>query len=301
SMQAQTALVVATFSRRMQLRLPQGDEVIARIKGKRLKPVCGDRVFAEPIDKETDWLITSIADRDNELRRPNARGAVEVLAANVELLVAMTAGSPRPDWFIVDKYLCAAELMGAAGAVVFNKIDLEPPDAAADAALRDYAETGYATVRCSARSGERVDELAAILHARTAIIVGQSGVGKSSLINRLIGAERLRTASISGKSGEGRHTTVNSAMLQLPDGGAVIDSPGVRDYAPALQSPAEVSIGYREIHAAGHHCRFSDCRHDREPGCAVHEGVADGTISARRFESYRRLVTFTEQLAGKYR
>jgi ribosome biogenesis GTPase len=298
-MQAQTALVTATFSRRMQLRLPGGDEVIARIKGKRLKPVCGDRVIAEPIDNETDWLITSIAERDNELSRPNARGAVEVLAANVELLVAVTADLPQPDWFIVDRYLCAAELMGAAGAVVFNKIDLGQPDAAADTALREYTDIGYATARCSASTGERIDELASILDARTAIIVGQSGVGKSSLINRLTGAEQLRTASISGKSGAGRHTTVNSVMLQLPGGGAVIDSPGVRDYAPALQSPAEVSIGYREIHAAGHHCRFNDCRHHKEPGCAVRQGVSDGAISARRYESYRRLVTFTEQLTDK--
>ncbi len=298
-MQPQTALVTATFSRRMQLRLPQGDEVNARIKGKRLKPVCGDRVIAEPIENETDWLITSIANRDNELSRPSARGTVEVLAANVGLLVAVTADSPQPDWFIVDRYLCATELMGAAGAVVFNKIDLGQPDATADTALREYAEIGYATARCSATTGERIDELAEVLGARTAIIVGQSGVGKSSIINRLTGAERLRTASISGKSGEGRHTTANSAMLQLPSGGAVIDSPGVRDYAPALQSPAEVSSGYREIHAAGHDCRFNDCRHHKEPGCAVRQGVTDGAISARRYESYRRLLTLTEQLTDK--
>lgn len=298
-MQSKTALVTATFSRRMQLRLPQGDEVIARIKGRRLKPVCGDRVMAEPIDKESDWLITSIADRDNELSRPDGRGTVEVLAANIELLVAVTADLPQPDWFIVDRYLCAAELMGAAGAVVFNKIDLGQPDRTADAALREYAQIGYATARCSATTGERIDELASILNARTAIIVGQSGVGKSSLINRLTGSERLRTASVSGKSGAGRHTTANSAMLQLPGGGAVIDSPGVRDYAPALQSPAEVSIGYREIGAAGHRCRFNDCRHHKEPGCAVRQGVTDGAISARRYDSFRRLVTFTEQLAAK--
>lgn len=298
-MQSQTALVTATFSRRMQLRLPQGNEVIARIKGRRLKPVCGDRVMAEPIDKESDWLITSIADRDNELSRPDGRGTVEVLAANIELLVAVTADLPQPDWFIVDRYLCAAELMGAAGAVVFNKIDLGQPDRTADAAMREYAQIGYATARCSATTGERIDELASILNARTAIIVGQSGVGKSSLINRLTGSERLRTASVSGKSGAGRHTTANSAMLQLPGGGAVIDSPGVRDYAPALQSPAEVSIGYREIGAVGHRCRFNDCRHHKEPGCAVRQGVTDGAISARRYDSFRRLVTFTEQLAAK--
>jgi len=298
-MSADHALVIATFSRRMRLRLANGDEIDARIKGKRLRPVCGDRVEVEPIPNESDWLITSVIDRHNELSRPNLRGKVEVLAANIDKLLVMAAGSPQPEWSIVDRYLCAAEVMGVDAAVVYNKSDL-PHTQLIDDVLADYERIGYPTVRCSARSGDNLDQVAALLREGLAIIVGQSGVGKSSLINRLLGDEQLRTATISDKTGEGRHTTVNSAMLQMPAGGAVIDSPGVRDYAPALQ-PEEVVGGYREIATAGQHCRFANCRHLREPGCAVKQAVEDGTISKRRYDSYRHLLALTGKLtAGQY-
>ena len=292
-------LVVATYSRRMELLLPDGRKVDARIKGKRLKPVCGDRVEADPIPGETDWLITAVRERRNELTRPNLRGKVEVLAANIDRLLVMAAPAPEPEWAIVDRYLCAAELIDASAAVVFNKSDLAVGDAV-DKVLDDYARIGYATLRCSARNGSNIDAVAELMSDGVSIIVGQSGVGKSSLINGLLEDDRQRVAAISERSGEGRHTTVNSAMLQLPGGGAVIDSPGVRDYAPALQ-PDEVVVGYREIAASAQDCRFANCRHLREPGCAVKGAVDDGTISKRRYDSYRHLLALTTKLtSGQY-
>jgi ribosome biogenesis GTPase len=293
------ALVVATYSRRMQLLLPDGGRVDARIKGKRLKPVCGDRVEAQPIPGEPDWLITAIGERRNQLTRPNLRGKVEVLAANIDRLMVMAAATPEPDWSIVDRYLCAAELIDADAAVVFNKIDI-PAAEAFEEVLDEYARIGYPALRCSAKTGHNVDAVAALLRDGVSIIVGQSGVGKSSLINRLLKDDRQRVAAVSDKSGEGRHTTVSSVMLQLPEGGAVIDSPGVRDYAPALQ-PDEVVAGYREIAAAARDCRFANCRHLREPGCAVKAAVDDGTISKRRYDSYRHLLALTTKLmSGQY-
>lgn len=280
----------------MHLQLADGSVVPARIKGKRLRPVCGDRVLAEKIENETDWLINEILERDNELARPNMRGKVEVLAANVELLVVTAAVSPKPDWFIVDRYLCAAENMRAQAAVVFNKIDLLQDRQAVDTALADYEAIDYATVRCSATNGDGIEDLQALLAGKTSIIVGQSGVGKSSIINQMIEGDRQRTSAVSDKSGEGRHTTVNSSMLQLPGGGAIIDSPGVRDYAPALQSAVEAEHGFREIHNLSPGCRFNNCRHMKEPGCAVKDAVDAGTVSPRRYESYRRTLILTEQL-----
>jgi len=290
------AVIVATYSRRMRLRLATGDEVDARIKGKRLRPVCGDRVIAEPIDDESDWLITAILERDNALDRPNMRGKIEVLAANVDLLLVVAAGSPQPDWYIVDRYLCAAENMGVPAAVIYNKADLDTDEVKLQSALRDYERINYPTVRCSAKTGLNINEIQDIILEKTGIIVGQSGVGKSSIINHLMGGQQQRTAAISEKSGEGRHTTVNSMMLTLPGGGALIDSPGVRDYAPALQSATQVIRGFREVENAGHDCRFANCRHLREPGCAVKAAVENETISARRYESYRRLLALTEKL-----
>ena len=291
------ATVIATYSQRMQLRLASGVEVVARIKGKRLKPVCGDRVSAVPIDNEDEWLITGIQPRDNELTRPNLRGQIEVLAANIDYLVAVAAAEPKPDWFVIDRYLCAAELMRIAAGVVYNKTDIGEMSADLQDELSNYRKVGYDTAMCSAESGEGLAGVQTMLRDRCGIIVGQSGVGKSSIINRLRGAPVQRTSAVSGKTGEGRHTTVNSAMITLPFGGVVIDSPGVRDYAPALQSSQAAAEGFREITATAPQCRFANCRHLREPGCAVKDAVERGDIAARRYESYKRIVNLTEKLS----
>lgn len=293
------ALVTATFSRRMRLRLADGQDVEARIKGKRQKPVCGDRVTAEALPGETDWLITDILERRNALTRPNLKGLPETLAANVDMLCVVAAPTPKPDWFIVDRYLGAAELMGAGAIVVFNKKDLLDDsglEADVDAAASDYRRVGYEFIVTSAETGEGLGELAKALDGRTSIFVGQSGVGKSSLINVILDQDAQKTAALSEKHREGRHTTVNSVMLDLPGGGAVIDSPGVRDYAPAVAADTPVAVGFREISDAADGCRFGNCQHLREPDCAVKQAVADGAIGERRYESYRRLLRLSSEL-----
>jgi len=294
------ALVVGTYSREMNLRLASGELVRARIKGKKLKPVCGDRVQAAPIENEPQWLITAIASRDNQLTRPNQRGRVEILAANIDFLCVVAASKPKADWFIIDRYLCAAELMNVDAAVVFNKADIDEDPAGTASALKMYRDVGYATLLGSARTGLEMAALGQLLSNKTSIIVGQSGVGKSSIINTLLPNSKLKTSSVSKASGEGRHTTVNSVMLDLPGGGQVIDSPGVRDYAPAVQTNEQIVTSFREIREAGYGCRFANCQHQHEPDCAVKESVEAGSIDARRYESYRRLIVSSEQLSNKY-
>ena len=294
---AKDALVVTTFSRRMTLELDGGERVSARIKGKRLRPVCGDRVHAESLPNEAEWLITQIAERRNALTRPNVRGEAEVLASNIDQLVVVVSALPRADWFIADRYIAAAEHMGAGSVVVFNKTDIEEPGDE----LGVYESLGYPVVATSVENDIGIDTLASLLAGKTSIFVGQSGVGKSSLINGLVESADQRVAEVSEKLEEGRHTTVNSALLRLADGGAVIDSPGVRDYAPAFSKDDDIAAGFTEITDAADGCRFANCRHLQEPGCAVKLAVEEGRIDARRYESYRRLVFLTEKLsAGRY-
>jgi len=153
---------------------------------------------------------------------------------------------------------------------------------------------------CSAKDGINLDSLSAALQGKTAIIVGQSGVGKSSVINHLIAKADQRIGELSGSTGEGKHTTVNSVMLNLPDGASVIDSPGVRDYAPTIEGVQDVNRGFREIFEHSQECRFANCIHLREPDCAVQRAVAEGTISERRYESYKRLMSTSQKLATKF-
>jgi len=292
-----TALVVTTYRNRMEVRLPDSSEASARVKGRRLRPVCGDEVVIKRLQDERDWLITEILPRRNQLTRPNTRGETEFLAANLTMLVAIAADPPKPDWFIVDRYLCAAEIMGINAAVAYNKVDLANNPDELKSVLEEYRRVGYSAIETSAESGLNLDQLAALLSGEIAIVVGQSGVGKSSLINYLMGNAGQRVAEVSAGSGEGKHTTVNSAMLSLPGGGAVIDSPGVRDYAPAIDSLDQVVSGFKEIARLEQDCKFANCRHLREPQCAVKAAVESEEISARRYESYRRLYRLTDELA----
>ena len=296
-----TALVIATYSRRMRLVLKNASVVDAKIRGRRLRPVCGDQVFTEPLDGETEWLITGIKDRRNELARPNRRGHREVLAANLDCLVVMSAAEPVPDWYVVDRYLAAAENMRIDALIAFNKIDLPENKNDSQRTLAEYRSAGYAVIPCSAKTRDGVDALQQGLAERTAIIVGRSGVGKSSIINQIVHEAGQKVGALSSASREGRHTTVNSIMLKLSNGGRVIDSPGVRDYAPAIEKEEEVIVGFREIAHAGQDCRFANCRHLREPDCAVKAAVDAVDISARRYESYKRLMVLTRDLAERRR
>jgi ribosome biogenesis GTPase len=292
----QTGLIVAAHGQRGILESHDGEDLRYLVKGKRLKVVCGDRVEWAREDRGNTAIVTAISPRNNSLDRLDpSRNEAEVLAANVSCLAVVFAAVPAPDWFLVDRYLCIGRQMGCRLLLVENKADLPDTVDDRDAEIENYLACGYEFVSVSAKDRESLAPLREILRNETGILVGQSGVGKSSLINQLVPDADIRVGAVSKASAEGIHTTTASAMHRLPGGGKLVDSPGVRDFIPAIKDPRDVQSGFPEIYALSTDCRFSDCRHLREPDCAVKSAMDSGQISPRRFESYKRLLRNVEK------
>lgn len=287
--------VVASHGRLLRVRDASGMELLARPPGRRFEAVCGDRV-RYVLDQQHDAaLLVALEPRAGELYRSDARGHGELLAANVTLLIVVVAPLPVPDLYVVDRYLSAAACGGIGALLAINKCDL-PFDNDTTDELATLERLGYSSVRCSVRSAPGVDALRAAMQGHTAMLVGQSGVGKSSLLGQLAPGVDAAIGELM-REGEGRHTTTTSRMYQLDPQTALIDSPGVRDFAPAIDRLEKRALGFTEVERLAAGCRFSDCMHLREPNCAVRQAVDSGDMSARRYESYRRMRRLFNELA----
>lgn len=289
-------LVVAAHGRRGILAQPDGMRFPYMIRGRHLRVYCGDRVHFEAIPDGKPVLITAITPRDNELQRLSARGLPETIAANVTHMIVVMAALPAPDLYLTDRYLCAARLMGTGSALAWNKSDLAAVPAAE---LAGYGTLGCPVFPVSAVTGAGIDALRAWIGSGTAVLVGQSGVGKSSLLNALVPGADAVTGEISNASDEGRHTTTASVLHPLAGGGSLLDTPGVRDFVPAIPERRAIVGGFVEIDEHGRRCKFNDCSHLREDHCAVQEAVAAGQIDPRRIESYRRLMNLVRQTEAR--
>jgi ribosome biogenesis GTPase / thiamine phosphate phosphatase len=288
--------VIATFGRHLLVRDAAGREHRARPFGRALTVVCGDEVRCRVDARHDEVHVIEVLPRRSALWRANARGGAEPVVANLTDLYVVLAPLPAADFFIVDRYLAAATAIGAT--LVVNKSELGI-DARMRGELEIYAAAGYEWLACSAATGDGLAALAARLRpASVAALVGQSGVGKSSLLRRLVPDAEVAVGELV-RAEEGRHTTTASRLFELPGAAALIDSPGVRDFAPALESLDERSLGFVEVARLAPGCRFLDCRHMREPGCAVRAAAESGALAPRRYESYRRLRRLREELSAK--
>lgn len=288
--------VIASHGRHVLVESARGTRHSCTLFGRRLDAVCGDDVRWLPSPGDGHGTVVERLPRRTSLARTDSRGRSETIVANLSQLVVVSAGLPRPDFFVVDRYLAAAELAQLIGVVVLNKIDLaESRDASAE--LECYAAIGYQTLECCALDGTGLTRLHEQLRGELSVLVGQSGVGKSSLANQLLPDLDAETAELSRATTEGRHVTSVATLHRLPGGGDVIDSPGVRDFAPALERLTHPAAAFREFRGPAAKCRFTDCRHLREPDCGVQAAVDAGEISARRYESYRRLARLHERFA----
>jgi ribosome biogenesis GTPase len=294
------AEVIATYGRHLLLRDAAGERRMARPMGRHLEIVCGDRVQCR--NEGDELLAESILPRDSFLRRSTLRGRSEPLAANLSQLAVIVAPVPAPDLFLIDRYLCAAASAPMHAVIVLNKCDL-PAAAAVQNDLAQYAALGYEVLCVSAVASDvataGLAPLRRALQDQTTIMVGQSGVGKSSL-TRLVTSDAADIA-VGGlmREEEGRHTTTASRLYDCDTGGRIIDSPGVRDFAPAIDDLERTTLGFREISTLAAQCRFQDCSHMQEPHCAVRAAVDAGGMLARRYESYRRLRRLYDELWEK--
>ncbi|RMG31259.1 MAG: ribosome small subunit-dependent GTPase A [Gammaproteobacteria bacterium] len=252
--------------------------------------VCGDWVRWTPTGAGEGVIVERLP-RRNLLERPDAQGRPRAVAANVDRLFLVLA--PRPEWHpgLVDRYLVAAEHAAMAPVLVLNKIDLLDADgrAAQLERLAPWKAAGYPVVAVSAHRPETLAPLQEAARGHTSILVGQSGVGKSSLVNALVPDLEVRTGAISAASGLGRHTTTETTLYHLPGGGDLIDSPGVRDFRPWHLDEKALDQAYPEFRPWLGHCRFNDCRHLDEPGCAVRAAAESGRIDPGRYARYRQL------------
>src|SRR5437868_4640030 len=253
------AEVIAAFGRHLIVRDAAARELRARPSGRRQSIVCGDPVRCERDRAHDEILVTEVLPRTTLLARANLRGESEPVVANITQLVVVVASLPAPDWFVVDRYLCAATAAGIVGGVAVNKSDLDA-NKLDGAELDAFATAGYRRTTCSAKSRAGLDGLRAMLSGAVSVLVGQSGVGKSSLVGSLLPGATVTTGELMREE-EGRHTTTASRAYPLASGGALIDSPGVRDFAPAVDLLDAKTLGFPEVAARAGGCRFLDCKH----------------------------------------
>lgn len=248
----------------------------------------GDRVAFEDGGENTG-MIREILPRRNKISRRAAGGAnkEQLLAANIDqVMPVFSAAQPDPEWHLLDRMLAIAEWQQLPPVICFNKVDLTTEAAEV---MRPYETIGYPVIYTSIVSGLGKEAFRAQLKDRVTLFMGPSGVGKSSLLNWLQPGLNLRTGEISEASGEGRHTTTHTELVTLDGGGMVGDIPGVREFYLWDIAPEDVPHLFRELHPFLNQCRFRDCAHLREPGCAVKAAVDAGNISPVRYESYVRL------------
>jgi ribosome biogenesis GTPase / thiamine phosphate phosphatase len=253
--------------------------------------VCGDIVFWQAEDTETG-VITSIKERRTILQRPDINNNLRIIAANIDQVFIVVAHKPELNEGLIDRYLVAAENSHLKPVILLNKIDLFTEKEFADLKqrLQLYQDIGYPVIYTSAKKEDGLNSLTELLKDNNNIFVGQSGVGKSSLINTILKSD-ARIGEISEATGKGKHTTTTAYLYPLEqDQGHIIDSPGVREFGLIKLSEQDIIAGFTEFKPYIGHCKFRDCAHKKEPGCALLKALEDKKITLQRWQSSQRII-----------
>lgn len=262
--------------------------------------VCGDRIVFEYLDKQSEpktAIVIAFAERDNILQKSGFGSKAKAVAANIDQVIIVCSLVPKPNSYLIDRYLVAAENLPAKPIIVINKIDLldEENEHVVNDINAIYDTIGYRVLETSAIKSTGLDELQSMLADATSILVGLSGVGKSSLVKDLLPDIDIRIGEISEASKEGKHTTTVSTLYSLPTGGNLIDSPGVRDFSPINLDKEQILNGFIELKPYRGKCKFANCSHTHEPGCAITEAVEEGRVNSQRVNSFRKMLEDAEK------
>ncbi|MGH1537387.1 MAG: ribosome small subunit-dependent GTPase A [Gammaproteobacteria bacterium] len=257
--------------------------------------VCGDHVECAKIEHDRDQIL-EVLPRKNELIR-QTEFANKSVAANIDTIVIVCAVEPEPSLDLIDHYIVAAQLLPAEAVITLNKIDLKNHELVLESIQSKYRHLPYPIFTTSSKNNSANDflSLTSQLKNKTCVFVGQSGVGKSTLINALVPNIEIDTQAISESSRLGRHTTSTTTLYDLPLGGELIDSPGVREFSIPKLSVEDISKGFLEIEELRNKCKFHNCKHINEPKCAVSEAVENNKINKLRYQSYLKMINNLEE------
>mgnify|MGYP001813209050 FL=1 len=292
----QEGLVIAHYGTQVAVESEPGVSQRCHIRANIEGLVTGDRVVWCAGDPT--GVVVAQLDRQSVLSRPDPQGKLKAVAANIDQIFVVIAPYPEPHANLVDRYLVASEVVGIEPVILVNKTDLLDQDPALreqmSALMAIYPTLDYQVLYTSSKQ-DGLEPLHDALRGRISVFVGQSGVGKSSLVNALLPAAELRVGALSENTRKGTHTTTTAQLFHLDCGGRLIDSPGIREFGLWHMDRLDVEQGFREFRPHLGHCKFRDCHHEKEPGCAIMAGLESGAISQSRLDSYRHIVASLEE------
>jgi len=297
----QTARVISHHGRQLYAETNDRRKIKCKIRQNLGDIACGDYVVVQQSIKTSSEqasndhshnVVVAVKERVNLLKKTGFAGTIKPVAANIGQLVIVTSLKPKPNPYLIDRYLTAAENLPAKAIIIINKTDLlnTKSQRQIDDLSELYTGIGYQVISASMKQENGLQEISDALSNTTSILVGLSGVGKSSIVKKILPKEEIKIGETSEATGEGKHTTTVSALYHLKDDGIIIDSPGVRDFTPTHQSITEIINGFVDLRKFNGACKFTNCSHKNEPGCAMKQAVKDGHLNEQRFNNYLRMV-----------